>query len=380
MAENKNKHGDGMIFNDDFLKEAYRAELDQLKASDELIKTTLNKCRMELETGKRKKSTKTVLGRAALRYGAPIAACLLALIVLLNYPMLKVNKSAENSARPQTSGMAKIEGDADQARPAEMPAQAPRIMMEERGYPVSSNKAEDDRAFDGMDYQSIGYSITSVGNTLSSMDFSHILTLSGEDMSPETIEAILEAYNSGMGTKYTCDDNSVLTVATLMTGGISADSLREASSFDDLLGEQQYHLLPLQNEKQNYILLPVVESATPVDDPSAAPLDIVISQEGRTWMSSKYSGIFVSHDHGSYLLSKEEHQQLVRDTFQAEQITDYKVVDINQGYDYVIIIEGDGIEYAIPHIETDYGGSLENFKAYPVRDVLIGLADSLESR
>ena len=71
MAENKNKHGDGMIFNDDFLKEAYRAELDQLKASDELIKTTLNKCRMELETGKRKKSTKTVLGRAALRYGAP---------------------------------------------------------------------------------------------------------------------------------------------------------------------------------------------------------------------------------------------------------------------------------------------------------------------
>ena len=40
-----------------------------------------------------------------------------------------------------------------------------------------------------------------------------------------------------------------------MTGGISADSIREASSFDDLLGEQQYHLLPLQNEKQEYILL-----------------------------------------------------------------------------------------------------------------------------
>ena len=101
MAENRNSRQDNVILNDDSFKEAYRAGLDQLKASDELIQTTLNKCRLELEsTAKKKRPINISFSRIALRYAAPFAACLLVLVLLLYSPMRESPKTADSAPAP----------------------------------------------------------------------------------------------------------------------------------------------------------------------------------------------------------------------------------------------------------------------------------------
>lgn len=392
MAEIRNKHRNGMILSDDLLKDAYKGGLDQLKASDELIKNTLDKCRMELDTGKRRMPVSVAFGRAALRYGAPVAACLLVLVILLNYPVLRGSKPQMDAVVPQPSATMDSGQAASRAMAPESASKSSQAKDDENGIVVQFSESVDGSAaltyeipeVEDREESQILYACkppTAEPSSLSSMDYSNFLTPVNGNLPPEAVKAVLNAYNQRMGTAYTCDAGVVLTVETLKTGGIGADSLRKASGFNELLGDQEYHLMPLQDENQEYtVLLPVVESAVPYNDPSTAPLDIVFSQSGRTWLSSLYSGIYTSNDQVEYLLSSDKHQQLVRDTFHAEQISNYRVIDINNGYDFIIIIDAGDQEYAIPLLMMDSWGPVENRKAYRVRDLLTGLADSLEAQ
>ena len=380
MAENRNSRQDNVILNDDSFKEAYRAGLDQLKASDELIQTTLNKCRLELEsTAKKKRPINISFSRIALRYAAPFAACLLVLVLLLYSPMRESPKTADSAPAP--GRWEQPMGSADTAAAESLPSADIMFTDELRdGEPqyTEEQAGTDSAPPDGRE-KSFMHSFTSGDIILNSMDFHGIRTPVGGHMPSEAVNAILDAYNSERGTQYTCDENSVLTFSTLKAGGIGADALREATGFGDLLGDQRYYLLPLQDESQEYaILLPAIETAVPYDDTSVSqPLDIVFSQGGRTWLTSQYIGIYTSHSHAAFLLDREGHIQLVRDTFNVGRITDYITVDINCGHDFIIIIEADDEEYAIPCIDTGSVGSIENNKPYPARDVINGLADSL---
>lgn len=378
MAENRNKDRNGMLLDDDFVRKTYKAGLEQLKASDELIKTTLDRCRAELEDGSKKRKTGFSWNRFAL-VGTPVAACLLGLVILLNQPMMN-SKSAQDMApsqAPEVAGMA--------AAGASDGAQAPQARAD--------NSHESENAMEEVpnvtalkkgDVQGLTIMFSeAISPVYGSIDYSHSLTPAAgrRDLPPDAAKAILDAYNQAWGSRYTCDANAVLAISTLKAGGISGENLRQASGFGELLGEQEYHMMPLRDENQAYsLLLPVVESAVSYDDPSAAPFDIVYSHAGRTWLSSMYAAVPADNDQIAFLLDREGHQELVRVTFGVEQITDYRIIDINYGYDFMILIKADDKEYAIPHMTVRTAKSLENHKAYLASDALKGLADSLETQ
>ncbi|HOQ76655.1 MAG TPA: hypothetical protein PK369_08835 [Thermoclostridium sp.] len=380
MAENRNILQDDAILNDDSFKAAYKAGLDQLKASDELIQTTLNKCRMELETtGKKRRPINISLTRIALRYAALVAACLLVLVLLLRTPMGQSPKLTADSAPARAQGAKPMADSGAAAAPGSSSSLIEYLEKSAEKPSDRNNAAEDDSIPDLVRVEGSFINTLTLGEAgLNSMDFSGIQTLAGEDLPSWAADAILDTYNIAMGTQYTCDESNAIIVTTLKTGGLGADAIREASGFDALLGNQQYYLLPLKDENGEYtILLPVVESAVSYDDTSA-PLDIAISREGRTWLSSQYSGIYTDHSRAELLVDREGNMQLVRDTFNVKQITGYVVADINRGHDFVIVVKADGKEYAIPCFDIGFVTSVDNGKAYPVRDVLSSLADSLE--
>lgn len=387
MAENGKLDRKGMILNDEDIKKTYKAGLDQLKASDELIKAALEKCRTELEigpeTGKKKRSAGIPWSRLALRVGAPLAACLLVLILLLNPPMM--GKLQTESAMPQSSADSNTTMQAASESLDEVPEVQKDLGNTNKMVLRFSETMDADDGTDGAFEESRGErSLGAMAKTdlvLCSMDYSQLLTPVSGDLPPEAVKTLVHAYNLERNAQYTCDENKVLTISTLKTGGVGADSLRSASSFDELLDDLTYHMIPLRDENQAYaLLLPVIESSVSYDDPSSAPLNLVYSRSGRTWLSSSYAAIPADDSQIAYLLNGEEHRRLVRETFQASQITDYRIVDINNGYDYVIVMKADGEEYAIPHLTLRSLNALENHQAYPVGDVLKALADSLENQ
>jgi len=376
MAENQKKGRNGMLLDDDFIKKAYTAELKQFKASDELIETTLEKCRAELEGGGKKRRSGFSWSRFALTVGAPVAACLLVLFILFSQPM---GSKYDANYAPQASGaseMANASGNAEAPQALDKDSGSLNLIFSESLVPERTPDAG------AQAVQQFGLTSKSYRspNVLNSLDYTYALTPVSGDLPPETVEAILDAYNQAWGTRYTCDVNKVLDVSTLKVGGITAEDLSKATGFEELLGEQAYHMVPLQDENHaNSLLLPVVESAESYDDPTAAPLEIVYSNAGRTWLASMYSAIPSNDDQIAFLLDREEHKRLVRETYKVKQITGYKIIDINHGYDFIILIEADGKEYAIPHLTVGSPGTLENHKVYQALDVLKALAERLKT-
>jgi|GEM_PF-430266 len=389
MAENRNRQKDINIIDDDFIRITYKAGLAQLKASDELIKNTLDKCRAELETTAEKRMPiKVTFSRIALRYAAPVAACLLVVFLLLYSPLLNRPKHTTDSALPPAQAGAGLSKDAGASAAQQTPSvtvkfdevvKPSQYLRMEQSECADSDVNVEEPAPDGEGGLGIMYySLTAGEAKLRSIDFGGIHTTAMGDMPSGAVNAILGAYNSEMGTRYTSDESRIMTVAILKAGGIGPEALRGASGFGALLSGQRYYLLPLKDENQEYaILLPVAETIEILDD--SASFDIVFSQEGRTWLTSKDLAIYTDNGFASYLLDMEEHLRLVQDTFKVKQVTDYMAVDIN-GYDFIIIVKADGKEFAVPCFNTGSMGSIENSRAYTARDVLDGLADSLEAR
>lgn len=363
-----------MLLDDEFIKNAYTAGIKQIKASDGLIKTTLEKCRAELESGSKRRKTGFSWSRFALTVGTPVAACLLVLFILLHQPM---GSKYDANYAPQASGSTEMAGASG--------AQAPQSLDKDNGslnLIFSEDIVAEVRPDAGAQaVQQFGLTTKSyrAANVLNSLDYTYAITPVSGDLPPEAVEAILDAYNQAWGTRYTCDANKTLTITTLKVGGIGAEDLRKASGFEELLGEQEYHMMPLQDENQAYgLLLPVAESAESYGDPSDAPFEIVYSNAGRTWLASMYSAISSDDTQIAFLLDREKHLDLIREAFQAGQVNDYRIIDINCGYDFIIFIKADGKEYAIPHLTVVPAGTLENHRAYQAADVLKGLADSIE--
>lgn len=409
MADKRSRRKSGMTLDDAWLKEAYKAGLDQLQASEELVKTTLEKCRTEI--GNMEKNKKVPSHRAfpsyMLKFGAPVAACLLVLVLMLNFPGLIRRKNLTESAIPQVS-VATGEGE----EPVVIKSGAPRdpskvsikfsesvsidgIGQDQNAYANEANNTSDNAIINNTNASnddtnvsedaSGGTNKRGLGslpypkqeNVLKSAGFSYVQTLRGENMPHDVAVAVTEAYNSANGTEYTLYKNKVLDIHILKSDGIGALNLRNANSFDDLLEEKQYHMLPLHDSGMT-ILLPVVESEVIYENPEDAPYDIVYNKDGRTWLSSAYFGITTEHSHAEYLLNKDGHLRLVKEEFNAEQVTGYMIVDIGNGRDFVIVIKTEGMEYAIPCFVNGYSDRLENYRVYPAREVMDALAVYLE--
>jgi len=383
MADMEKKRNNGMVLDDGWLRDMYKAGLDGLQASDELVKTTLENCRAELgKAGKSNKVRKNIsLRRAVLMFGTPIAACLLVLALILNFNGLISMKNTTEGAVPQDSAAAESAPEKSAAIAKVGGNQSQYALRYDQENASETDKQSTNEKTAVMDVQISFAESIKAPNSLNSFEIGDIRSKTDENVPSDAALAVAEAYNTANGTKYTLYENKTVTVYTLKSGGVNVQEIRKAENFDEIIGKQQYHLLPLRDENQKLtMMLPVVESAVSYSDYSNAPADIVYTNKGRTWLSSAYWGIKTEQLNAEFLLNREEHLRIVKETFGTESINDYKIIDIQNGNDFVIVIKADGAEYAIPCFKTVYSDAVENYKAYHSKDVLKSLVDSLETK
>lgn len=97
MAESYDRNSSCSI-SDDMIKEALKSGLSSIKASDDLINITLEKCQTEITRDKKIKPKSFM--RMAYKFGTPLAAGALILVLILMMPGV-YNTKKSSSANPQ---------------------------------------------------------------------------------------------------------------------------------------------------------------------------------------------------------------------------------------------------------------------------------------
>lgn len=83
MAKFNNNKKD--LINEDLIKEALKSGLKDIKPSEKLIANTIERCNTELLSENKVNYKRSKPYQWAYRLGAPIAACALVLLLILNY-------------------------------------------------------------------------------------------------------------------------------------------------------------------------------------------------------------------------------------------------------------------------------------------------------
>lgn len=421
MAESFNSGRKTHALNDDTIKQALKAGLEHLKASDALIDETLEKCAAELNKKSKGRSfPNTILSGISIRYCATVlAACLIVFALLLNSPaiwgkgasaqrnsaMLKSQSldAAGNGANPETdagtSANKSVRGSASLGiAPSAAPAPSAEASASAAATPApdAANQAQSAATetpdvvalapsavapYDTADSDKIGLAGFTFGKpsnilySLSDFDVSQARVSSPVKVA---FDAITEAYNKSNGTRYAYDETQALTVSTVPKDGVGADMLRNASSWHDLLGADSYWVLPLKDDKGTIAtLLPVFESGAANGLESGA-YDISFEFSGETWISSACLGI--PADNGSVLMmfDKNALEKKIRDTFNADRVTELAIADINNGRDFMAFITANDKEYAIPLFTDSAINTLVNGQAYGIREAFDKLAQYLD--
>lgn len=372
MAESwmgKNPH-------DDIIRNALKTELDELKASDELVRKTLEKCRSELEVPREKPSGMLVFNKVAMRFGGTLAACLLitVLVVTLGFNGMSKNKSmapntaqfADESAAPapapeaaatryeldKSTGMAKgdmrTNEDSFQAAAPEAPAEpeageapagADGIMMAGLRGPVQ---------LESLNYGGIGGSASKIA------------------LSQSAKEALLKDYNLQNGSAYILNDTEAISVTALKDGGLSAEAIDLAQSYQDLASPRGYWVIPLNDPMGNpAMMLPVFHGDLSKEEKENTGLNLTYSSDGSIWNASAYATLPANVGLVDWIKAP------------ADSGTKPMVLDINRGMDFLVFYTLDGKEYGIPFFSFLNLTGLENGRIYEVSTLLDLLSQSL---
>lgn len=153
MAESFDRNTSYSI-TDDMIKEALKSGLSSIKASDDLINLTLEKCQKEITEEKQSKKTRSFINMA-YKLGAPLAAGALVLVLILTIPGVN-NSSKTSEAAPQApmasaafdSASANSISEAAPAAPATATINSDEITMTS-GYREGNGSNKDKNAEDG---------------------------------------------------------------------------------------------------------------------------------------------------------------------------------------------------------------------------------------
>ena len=383
MAESFNSADNSRAPNDDMIKQALKTELGHLKASDDLIGKTLDRCSAELDRNTGSKSFLSLIwNKTSLRYCATVVtACLIVLVFIVKYPSLFGPKSSPdgNMSIARTQAAADDLGASANTSGAESPLSKSANDYTIQASPTPAPELAPSIAGDSSNQVGLMFTESAVPKALNSLNgYGNNQARGNEAASVEALNTVVIAFNQNNGTQYSFDENRILSVSTVSKEGITSDKLRKTADYHEIIDAGNYWILPLKdNNGEISTLLPVFEAG--IQDGSEPSYDVAITFSGEMWMSSVTLAISTDENTINLLLDGKALEKLVQDTEGVKQVSEVIIADINNGRDFMAFITADGKEYAIPLFMSITSSSLVNGQAYSLREALDGLAGYLDS-
>lgn len=378
MAKSFDKMDNSPAISDDMIKEALKTGLSSIAASDELVKKTLDKCQDQITNGKQSyKAGKSSIMPWVYKLGAPLAVGAMVLVLVFggNQPFSKnkISESAPQASNSEFSQEASESGsafkkdtlDEENARSAS----ELHIQFSEEVAP-SVEPATDAGSGEMLMYGFAADSDYAGLQTLNSLSNRTKNNVAGSpDDSMGVFNAIVSQYNSSNGTQLTLDEVSVTRVYTLLPGGVNSNLLSDAGSYKEILSNEGYWALPLKNVQgviEKILSVNLLDDGNPNMTVSSEDLQVKLNQD-EFLVSSEPAGDITSRGNQMIFDANSLVNKVKAEEYQS--VSETIVVDVNYGSDFLVFVNADGQELAIPFFTTDNLFGLENKKIY-ARDEL----------
>ncbi len=368
MAKSLDKKDLPSFINDDMIREALKTGLKSLQASDDLVRETLSKCQNEIVQGKNSHKARAYMPWV-YKLGTPLAAGALILVLALNNNSLKSSDNytaAAPQASAQSSGAESPEdgGTSAEKKDAERSSNDVELKFNEAIAPTVA-PAPDIGSGDvaigfskGSAYTTGLYGLNSSPNR--SKNESH-----KEQAEPlDAFNGAVIQYNTAKGTQFTLNEAGVTRVQTVFTTGIQDDMIIKASSYKELLSGEGYWALPLMNTND------VMEGLLTVNVVDQANSNMTVSSNDLLYTFNDVDYLISAHPAGARISKSFEMMFDTSGLVDLAEAKGYKtvsepvVVDINYGMDFLVFMEADQQELAIPFLLDENLFGLENMKMY----------------
>lgn len=402
------------------IRDALKKELSSIKASDDLVKRTLDKCQNEiLQRNLNHKKNRTTVIQSVMpwvyRLAAPLAAGVLVLVLALNGNFRSMNdrtagaapeaasvlsgaaadksveteaggesaeKSKESPQQNQNSDMAitfsksaASESSAYEDSASDENAGAPTPKPDARSGAGASEPSDDGGVSDSTD-QFAAVSIKKLNSSANSPK--NLIKLDKAERS-NLFDSITNRYNSTNGKSFIPDHAAAAYIHAVTDGGVDADMLNNAKSYNDILGDSGYWLFPLKDSQHKIeVLLAVNVISDQNPEMSVSSSDLICAYEGKKYLVSANTKPAAEENILDTMFDSGKIVELVK-AKGYKTVSEPVVVDINYGKDFLGFVTADGKELTIPFLTDESLFGVENGKIYARDEVFRMIGKSIRN-
>jgi len=354
---------------DDMIKEVLKSGLSEIKASDELINITLEKCQAEIENKQKKQSRKFMF--MTYKVGAPLAAGALALVLILNSGGLFTKKTYSGTPTamegPVPSAAAVPEDAAGSVnintdeQVASYGFAAPQVASESTRLPGKGTQMPEE--------PSSGLSVMRFGEDTAALNSLANRSANNDEPSPDKLDrlftAITELYNLKNGTKLGLAKEGITRIYTLPKSGVNAETLQKANDFHEILSGEGYWALPLKNQDGIIdTVLTVAEDVAPAET-SVSDSDTVYSVEEKEFIVSSLEKGSIIGSELYELFDKSAISGLISKAgYKYDNEAEIIIADINYGNDFIVLTQAGNEKLVVPMLTNEDLFGVVNKKVY----------------
>mgnify|MGYP000924639828 CR=1 FL=1 len=354
---------------DDMIKEVLKSGLSEIKASDELINITLEKCQAEIENKQKKQSRKFMF--MTYKVGAPLAAGALALVLILNSGGLFTKKTysgtptAMEGPVPSAAAVPEYAAGSVNINTDEQVASygfaAPQVASESTRLPGKGTQMPEE--------PSSGLSVMRFGEDTAALNSLANRSANNDEPSPDKLDrlftAITELYNLKNGTKLGLAKEGITRIYTLPKSGVNAETLQKANDFHEILSGEGYWALPLKNQDGIIdTVLTVAEDVAPAET-SVSDSDTVYSVEEKEFIVSSLEKGSIIGSELYELFDKSAISGLISKAgYKYDNEAEIIIADINYGNDFIVLTQAGNEKLVVPMLTNEDLFGVVNKKVY----------------
>lgn len=368
MAESKDRKTTFSI-NDDMIKEVIKSGLSNIKASDDLINITLEKCKAEIENKQEKKSRKFIT--MAYKVGAPLAVGALVLVLIINSRGLFSKKmytgmaAAPQAPVPSAAAPACETGNNDVTDGKQLESNASAL-----NDAAPEGQKQRQNAEGRFEEQSIGLAMMHPGKSIAVLNSSANRSVNNAELDMEEsvnyFTSITDQYNLKNGTKLSLAEEGITRIYTLPETGVNAETLNNAEDYQEILSGEGYWALPLKNQDGVIdVVLTVAEAGNNAAETFVSDSDTVYSAEERNFIVSSLENSSFIGSELYELFDKSAISGLISKAgYEYDNKAEMIIADINYGTDFIVLTQAKNEKLVVPLLTNENLFGVVNRRVY----------------
>jgi len=352
---------------DDMIKEVLKSGLSEIKASDELINITLEKCQAEIENKQKKQSRKFMF--MTYKVGAPLAAGALVLALIINSGGLLTKKMESGMSTAQQAPVPSAV-----AVPAEVTTSNINSDDQVAGYDSAAPQAPESPKLLGKGNQkseeaSSGLTMMRFGEKVDVLNSLASRSVNKAEPAMDKLDklfmAVTELYNLKNGTKLSLVKEGITRIYTLPQSGVNAETLQKADDYHEILSGEGYWALPLKNQDGIIdTVLTVAEDVAPAET-SVSDSDTVYSVEEKEFIVSSLEKGSIIGSELYELFDKSAISGLISKAgYKYDNEAEMIIADINYGNDFIVLTQAGNEKLVVPLLTDESLFGVVNKKVY----------------